>query len=174
MPETIHDVAVVGDSPVGQLLAPVLGRRGHDVLVLERWPQPYDKPRAVRHGGFVGLLDLLTGAGFTLLTDGVCADTALPDDRWSFLDEIDATVGPISTGGRLCTYADSDDGYLPWLRAHGWTAAMVRPDFYFFGAARTPEELRDLVDQLREQLRTVPRPPESTPTTTLPGLGALP
>jgi flavoprotein hydroxylase len=49
-----HDVAIVGFGPVGQLLALLLGRQGHDVLVLERWPHPYDKPRAVHFDHEIG------------------------------------------------------------------------------------------------------------------------
>ena len=34
------DVAVVGYGPVGQTAAILLGRLGHSVAVLERWPNP--------------------------------------------------------------------------------------------------------------------------------------
>jgi 2-polyprenyl-6-methoxyphenol hydroxylase-like FAD-dependent oxidoreductase len=40
------DVAVVGYGPVGMVVAALLGRRGHRVLVLERYPGLYHLPRA--------------------------------------------------------------------------------------------------------------------------------
>jgi len=42
-----YDVAVVGYGPVGQMLATLLGRAGHKVAVIEKWPTFYPMPRAV-------------------------------------------------------------------------------------------------------------------------------
>jgi 3-(3-hydroxy-phenyl)propionate hydroxylase len=41
------DVAIVGYGPVGQALAAMLGRRGHRVVVFERFQEIYRMPRAV-------------------------------------------------------------------------------------------------------------------------------
>ncbi|MDJ0105040.1 bifunctional 3-(3-hydroxy-phenyl)propionate/3-hydroxycinnamic acid hydroxylase [Rhodococcus erythropolis] len=43
------DVAVVGCGPVGTLLAVLLGQRGHRVTIVEKWPAPYEQPRAVTY-----------------------------------------------------------------------------------------------------------------------------
>lgn len=47
MQNNLFDVAVVGFGPVGQLLSMLLARKGHSVLVIERWPEVYPQPRAV-------------------------------------------------------------------------------------------------------------------------------
>lgn len=54
MADAVHDVVVVGAGPVGLSLARLLGLRGYDVLVLERWPDPYPLPRAVHFDDEIG------------------------------------------------------------------------------------------------------------------------
>lgn len=48
MSEAIHDVAIIGYGPVGQALAGLLGSRGVEVIVVERFDRPFGLPRAVR------------------------------------------------------------------------------------------------------------------------------
>ena len=57
------EVAVVGAGPVGLALAILLGRRGHAVAVLERWPEPYPLPRAVHFDHEVGRILQSCGIG---------------------------------------------------------------------------------------------------------------
>lgn len=48
MPDRITaDVSIIGGGPVGLLLAILLGQRGKRVVIAERWPDIYDRPRAV-------------------------------------------------------------------------------------------------------------------------------
>jgi flavoprotein hydroxylase len=57
----IADVAIVGYGPVGQLLAILLGKRGHRALVIERQAEPYPLPRAVHFDHEIARI--LQGAG---------------------------------------------------------------------------------------------------------------
>ncbi|MFE9015758.1 bifunctional 3-(3-hydroxy-phenyl)propionate/3-hydroxycinnamic acid hydroxylase MhpA [Streptomyces cyaneofuscatus] len=115
----------------------------------------------VTHQGRTALLDTLTGGGFTILTDGHRQAGALDDADRDFLTGIKATVVPLFTEHAPPDgYLDADGGFLPHLREHGHVAAIVRPDFYLFGAASTGEELHELIGQLREQLRR-PEPPDA-------------
>ncbi|MGW2282740.1 bifunctional 3-(3-hydroxy-phenyl)propionate/3-hydroxycinnamic acid hydroxylase MhpA [Streptomyces sp. NPDC001770] len=135
------------------------GRRAADVGHLT--PQ-YE----VTHRGRTALLDSLTGGGFTVLTDGHRPGTALDDTDREFLHDIGATVVALYAGDAPSDgYLDADGGYLDHMREHGHVAAVVRPDFYLFGAACSGQELRRLIGQLREQLH---RPTAAGPVSPAP------
>ncbi|MCP2281006.1 bifunctional 3-(3-hydroxy-phenyl)propionate/3-hydroxycinnamic acid hydroxylase MhpA [Nocardia amikacinitolerans] len=106
----------------------------------------------VRHGDTTAPLDDLTGFGFTVLIDGLDLSVLSPEHRL-FLDDIGATLVPLTSDPSDTGYTDIDHGYLPHMREHRHVAAIVRPDFYLFGTAHDATELADLIDQLRVQLR---------------------
>lgn len=107
----------------------------------------------VTYQGRTALLDSLTGGGFTILTDGHQPADAINEADRDFLAGIKATIVPLyGENAPADGYLDKEAGYLPHLREHGHVAAVVRPDFYLFGAASTGTELRELIGQLSEQL----------------------
>ncbi|MGW2054295.1 bifunctional 3-(3-hydroxy-phenyl)propionate/3-hydroxycinnamic acid hydroxylase MhpA [Streptomyces sp. NPDC001840] len=108
----------------------------------------------VTHQGRTALSDDHTSGGFTVLTDGpVPLDDLDAADR-DFLSDIGATVVPLYADNAPPEgYLDGPDGYLSHMREHGHVAAVIRPDFYLFGAAVDGPGLKDLVVQLRQHLR---------------------
>lgn len=69
-----NDVLIVGAGPVGLTCGLLIARRGWQVTVLERWPEPYAQPRAVHFDDEVARLLADAGigaqiAGFTEAAD---------------------------------------------------------------------------------------------------------
>jgi 2-polyprenyl-6-methoxyphenol hydroxylase-like FAD-dependent oxidoreductase len=59
----MFDVAIVGFGPVGSALAILLAQQGHRVIALERFPEPYARPRAVHFDHEVGRILQSLGIG---------------------------------------------------------------------------------------------------------------
>ncbi|MFF3494753.1 bifunctional 3-(3-hydroxy-phenyl)propionate/3-hydroxycinnamic acid hydroxylase [Streptomyces sp. NPDC002795] len=140
---------------------PVLGdgvlQRSHDGATRASGVGHLTPQHRVTHRGRTALLDDITGGSFVVLADGDAACSELDAHDREFLDRIGATLLPLHAPGTPgAEYVDTGNAYRPHLRDHDHVAAVVRPDFYLFGAAATPIELHQLVGQLREQLRAAP------------------
>ncbi len=130
----------------------------------------------VNSGGRVDLFDrLYPERGFVIVdTTGDPRDRLRPDQVQelanlgaSFVFVALAETGNTAFGTDLDAAAiDVDGTYARWFEARGVDVAIVRPDFYVYGAARGTAAFQTLADALLAQL--VPRTGASRPTATSP------
>lgn len=111
----------------------------------------------VARGETTGLFDEVAGLGFVLLTEER-PELLLEADQLAFLGEAGVRLVQLLPAGTPSARAGGDavvdvDGvHLPYLRELGAAGALVRPDWYLFGAARDRAGLGALVDDLRSRL----------------------
>jgi 2-polyprenyl-6-methoxyphenol hydroxylase-like FAD-dependent oxidoreductase len=90
-----------------------------------------------------GRFDQIVGDGFVFLADPAVVATLGP--AAAALAQAGVRVVPLSADGPL---ADVDKTYQRWFAEHDWSAVIVRPDFYVFGAAGADVEPRALAEDL--------------------------
>ncbi len=101
----------------------------------------------MRIGGREGLLDDLTGGGFTLICRDGGGLEALETPLRSVLETL--AVRPVPLGSQA---QDLDGRTTAWLEEHGVEAVLVRPDLYVYGSARDAAGLAPLIEDLRDSL----------------------
>jgi 3-(3-hydroxy-phenyl)propionate hydroxylase/flavoprotein hydroxylase len=115
----------------------------------------------VRVAGRERRFDDALGAGFTLIAVEGDPSEPLDSEQRALLDTLGVTVAsldPAAPGG----VRDVDGRLTAWLARHGAHAVLVRPDFYVFGSAASPQELPALIADLQSQVGVQPASP--TPT----------
>ena len=107
----------------------------------------------VRSGGREGLFDDVVGPGWCLIaSDPAVLGSLAPAHRewWT------------SIGGRIATFGEPKEAdgfhdvggvYTAWFAHRRCSAAIVRPDWYLYGAVNDGEHLRELLDQLGSDLK---------------------
>jgi 3-(3-hydroxy-phenyl)propionate hydroxylase len=99
-----------------------------------------------------GRADDLTGWGFRLIADGMDPLSALGDDQRQTLDRLGVEVLVVSGDPIASMPKDIEGHYREYFDGEGVRAVLVRPDFVVFGAASSPAEVAELVDDLGGQL----------------------
>lgn len=97
------DIVVVGCGPVGQAVSIMLGGYGHRVVVIDRWPEPYPRPRAVAFDDEIARVFAAIG-----LADDVAA-IAEPADTYDWRN---------AAGETLLHFAWDDVGPSGWPTAN--------------------------------------------------------
>lgn len=117
-----------------------------------QWPAGLLSPHGtVARDGVQGRFDDVAGSGFVLLSRSDIGDQ-LDASQCAFLDAIGAKRVIVAEHARADAWFDVDRKFIPYMRQHDIHTMLVRPDYYLYGAVRTPGEVADLVDELAEDL----------------------
>ena len=92
--------------------------------------------------GGTGLLDDLTGGGFTLIVREGDPRGGLGPEHLRTLERLNARLVTLDSS------MDLDGRLEAWLADNAVHAVLVRPDFYVFGSAGSPADTPRLVEQL--------------------------
>ncbi|WP_413114843.1 bifunctional 3-(3-hydroxy-phenyl)propionate/3-hydroxycinnamic acid hydroxylase [Streptomyces sp. CY1] len=98
----VADVLVVGYGPVGQLLSVLLAQRGWQVTVVERWPKPFNLPRAV---------------GFDSEAARILASAGIGDQLREFGEPSRDYAWRSAKGETLIEFEVADQGHCTWPEA---------------------------------------------------------
>jgi 2-polyprenyl-6-methoxyphenol hydroxylase-like FAD-dependent oxidoreductase len=134
--QKLLDVVIIGYGPVGQSLSILLGERGYDVAVFDRWPSLYPLPRAVFHDHEIRRVFQAMGIGKEV--EAISQPSATYqwfNADWKTLVEIDWSAESISDGPvgylfnqpSLEALLDNKAKSLPNVSVNqGWEAVELR------------------------------------------------
>lgn len=100
----------------------------------------------VANDGRRARLDAVTGGSFVVLTRGFEGKALLSPDQLEAVASVGASFVALREGA--AGFEDLDGRLQDFLAAHGWSAMIVRPDYYVYGGSASPAGFVDLVDDL--------------------------
>jgi len=119
----------------------------------------FPQPRVETAGGKSALLDDILPCEFLVVSATIDPQTALGERELASLRHINAVRLVLHSARDLTpaekdivTMTTKDELFASWLAETEAIAAVVRPDRYVYGVARTPAELARLVDDLSRSL----------------------
>ena len=109
----------------------------------------------VRRGLQQGRFDDVVGLGFVLISRDAVALAGLNPRQNALMRTLKVRpvlVADSAATGMAEAWLDLDGKFLPFMAQHGIVAMLVRPDFYLYGAAKTTNDVGQLVDDLATDL----------------------
>lgn len=118
-------------------------------------PQFVVVPANDPHANAIRLDDLLGTPAVLLLRDAAYAKT-IPATHRSILSRSGVLIRGLTVAAGGEAVLDVTGGYGRWLDELGVAAALIRPDFYIFDTAETPQDLNALIERFGASLAGEP------------------
>jgi 3-(3-hydroxy-phenyl)propionate hydroxylase len=115
-------VAVIGCGPAGLTAASLLGQAGHNVILIERWPEPYGLPRLSHIDGETARLIASAGDIDHALRD------ALPIDNHHYLDADGNILLDLDWKGQQCGFPAHISIFQPEIEDAIYSRAQSLPN----------------------------------------------
>ncbi|MDA9509169.1 FAD-binding monooxygenase [Bradyrhizobium sp. CCBAU 11386] len=112
----------------------------------------FPQPRIASDGG-PRLLDQMTDPGLRVFIDGRRSDASSLAALCAAHPDLPATAVAPAGADKPGTLEEIDGVLAGWFDRHGVVAAIVRPDHYVFGTARSASELSRLLHDISSRLR---------------------
>ena len=120
-----RQVAVIGCGPAGLTAASLLGQAGHDVIVIERWPEPYGLPRLSHIDGETARLVASAGDIDHALRDAQAIDT------YHYLDDQGNILIDLDWKGKQCGFPAHISIFQPEIEDAIYSRAQPLPNVEF-------------------------------------------
>ena len=120
-----RDVAIIGCGPAGLIAASLLGHAGHQVIVIERWPEPYGLPRLSHIDGETARLVASAGDIDHALRD------AKPVDTYHYLDAQGNILIDLDWKGKQCGFPAHISIFQPEIEDAVYARAASLPNVEF-------------------------------------------